>query len=394
MRGRWRTARLARPRRRRRRRKRASRRQLRQRGRRCGSGRRNVCHTLAACAPCARRSQRPTPNRAQTNRLRHPGQRRADDSARKPASDGERRLRPDDDRRLHPARGEPEHAQFASNAQIMIQLRGTGSPTSTARHLLPGQRRHGPCLLQLPTAVWLRGLDAKNNWIKGDFIGTNAAGTFGFGSRRPHLEAIGVEFDAQREQQSHRRSDARRAAMSSPETPATASPVTDGSSNSSTTTSSACRQGDRRCRTSSTGPTGTPSARTTSSAAPARCSATSSRATASPARRTAEAGVEVSHGPGTPGQKIIGNCFGTDVSCTTSFSWTTNAFWGIHLEDTASNVSSTATSSSRARTGDQVRGPEHDRRQGQQQFRRRDPDGRPFPNSSSASSSRTAQAET
>ena len=234
----------------------------------------------------------------------------------------------------------PNTVQFASNAQIMIQLRGTGSSTFDALVISsPGNVVTGLAFFNFRRSVWLRGLNAKNNWIKGDFIGTNAAGTFGFGAADFNLSAIGIEFDASAN--NNHIGEATLAGRN----------VISGNARHGI----ACYRGtsnilynnivglspggDRRlpnvyhgsdwnseCSNNVIGGTG-----------PLERNIFSGNGVPGDGR-AGEAGVEVSHGPDNFGQKIIGNCFGTDVSCTTATSWTFNDFWGINIEDNASNV--------------------------------------------------------
>jgi CSLREA domain-containing protein len=51
-----------------------------------------------------------------------------------------------------------------------------------------------------------------------------------------------------------------------------------------------------------------------------------------------DAAIEVSHATTTTGNKIIGNYIGTDVTGATAASWTYNFYWGIHIEDGVNNT--------------------------------------------------------
>ncbi|HSH81417.1 MAG TPA: Ig-like domain-containing protein [Herpetosiphonaceae bacterium] len=73
------------------------------------------------------------------------------------------------------------HAQL-NNADMMIQIVGKGeSGTGTFSGLpitSPGNRVQGLVFYKLHRGIWLEGSGASNNVIAGNFIGTNAAGTY------------------------------------------------------------------------------------------------------------------------------------------------------------------------------------------------------------------------
>jgi CSLREA domain-containing protein len=229
--------------------------------------------------------------------------------------------------------------QYASNAQIRIQVRGTGShgidglPITSANNVVTGL-----AFFNLRTVIWLQGLGSTGNWLRGDFIGTNAAGTFGFAAADLDLDGIGVEFSAGAH--GNHIGDttlAGRNVISGNSRHGVS--CYDGSSNILYNNIVGLSPlGDRRLQNVKHG-----------SDWNGQCSNNVIGGTESlqrnifsgngvPGSNDGSAGVEVSHGPGNTGQQVIGNCFGTDVTCTTSLSWTMNAFWGIHIEDTASNM--------------------------------------------------------
>ena len=73
------------------------------------------------------------------------------------------------------------HAQL-NNADMMVQIVGEGEAgTDTFSGLAitsPGNRVQGLVFYRLHRAIWLEGSGASNNVIAGNFIGTNAAGTY------------------------------------------------------------------------------------------------------------------------------------------------------------------------------------------------------------------------
>ena len=233
----------------------------------------------------------------------------------------------------------PNTDQFASNAAIQVQVRGTGShgidglAITSADNVVTGL-----AFFNLRTAIWLHGLGSTRNSVRGNFVGTNAAGTFGFAAADLDLDAIGVEFSAGANgNHIGEETLAGRNVLSGNARHGIA--CYQGSSNVVYNNIVGLSPlGDRRlqnvkhgsdwnseCANNVIGGTG-----------PLQRNIFSGNGVIGAA--DGSAGVEISHDPGNTGQKVIGNCFGTDVACTTSFSWTTNAFWGIHVEDTASNV--------------------------------------------------------
>ena len=73
----------------------------------------------------------------------------------------------------------PNSDPFVSNAQIMVQIRGNGSEAfdgisiSTAGNIV-----RGLALFNLRRSIWIYGAGAQENQILGNFVGTDAAGTF------------------------------------------------------------------------------------------------------------------------------------------------------------------------------------------------------------------------
>ncbi len=233
----------------------------------------------------------------------------------------------------------PNTSQYASNAQIRIAIRGTGSHGLDALRISsPNNVVLGLSFYNLRRSIWLAGGNAKGNRVIGNFIGTDPGGTFGFPGSALDLDGIGVELSA-----GANHNTIGEASLSGRN-------VISGNARHGIACYSAASNtvynnivglsplGDRRlmnvkhgadwnsvCQNNVIGGTGNLERNIFSG-------------NGVPNANDGSAGVEVSHGPSNSGQKIIGNCFGTDITCTSSPTWTFNAFWGIHIEDTASNM--------------------------------------------------------
>jgi CSLREA domain-containing protein len=233
----------------------------------------------------------------------------------------------------------PNSNQFASNAQLRIAVRGTGSHGVDALRITsPNNVVRGMSFYNLRRSIWLAGGNAKGNRIVGNFVGTNPSGTFGFAGSALDLDGIGVELSA-----GANRNTVGEASLS-------ARNVISGNARHGIACYSGASNtvynnivglsplGDRRlmnvkhgsdwnsvCANNVIGGTGGLQRNIFSG-------------NGVPNANDGSAGIEVSHGPGNTGQQIVGNCFGTDITCTSAPSWTFNAFWGIHIEDTASNL--------------------------------------------------------
>jgi hypothetical protein len=88
----------------------------------------------------------------------------------------------------------PNTAGLVSNAQIRIEVRGKGMtnfdglPITSAGNLVKGL-----AFYNLKISLWVYGAGAHDNIIAGNFVGTNATGTFGHSIAHP--QAIGVKVE-------------------------------------------------------------------------------------------------------------------------------------------------------------------------------------------------------
>ena len=88
------------------------------------------------------------------------------------------------------------HPQI-SNARILIEIRGNGTAAFDGLPITSsGNTIRGLAFYNLNRAIWIDGRSATHNEIVGNFIGTNAAGTFGYTNSTPHAHGIHIEHGA------------------------------------------------------------------------------------------------------------------------------------------------------------------------------------------------------
>ncbi len=91
----------------------------------------------------------------------------------------------------------PNTAQLADNAVIRIQIQGAGGNGFDGLRLTSANNVvKGLALYQLQRPFWVFGSGASNNVIVGNFIGTNAAGTYGTGTLFNSAHGVHVEQGA------------------------------------------------------------------------------------------------------------------------------------------------------------------------------------------------------
>lgn len=226
----------------------------------------------------------------------------------------------------------PNSDPLVSNAQLRVQIAGAGPSSFDALPITaPGNLVRGLAFFNLRRSFLIYGDNATDNVVVGDFIGTNATGSFG--ATTSVINASGLEI----------MQGATRTVIGG-STPAERN-VISGNSRHGVWIS---YEGSDRTRILNNliglNPSGT--ARLPNLAQGVDLNAQSSfnivGGTAPGERNVisgnALSGVEISHDTLTAGNQVLGNFIGTSVDGTASGSaYTYNSEWGVHIEDGANN---------------------------------------------------------
>lgn len=236
----------------------------------------------------------------------------------------------------------PNTDQYADNAQIMVQIEGNGAGgfdalgISSANNVIEGL-----AFFNLHRSIWMQSSTnaATGNSIQGDFIGTDATGTFGYTSYTLYADGVQVR-DGGNGNFIGQPTLAGRNVISgngqrglgcfhasntvvynnifglSPDGTRRLPNVqkaTDWNSNCSDNIIGGTGPLQRNIMSGNGDPTVTSGPTVDSS------------------------GVEISHGPGNTGNQVIGNCFGTDVTCTSAPPYANNGHYCVRIENTPTN---------------------------------------------------------
>ncbi|CAN5555559.1 hypothetical protein BH20CHL6_BH20CHL6_06740 [soil metagenome] len=218
---------------------------------------------------------------------------------------------------------------LTSNAAIMIQIVGAG-PSGYSGLIVTSQRNtiRGVAMYSMPDHIVLTGTAANRNMIIGNFLGTNAAGTFIASSRVDRVGGVKVEANA-----NYNRIGSAAPADRNVISGATGEGIyLAGASynviqgNIIGLSPDGTRQVFNRIHAidfnygasyNVVGGTGTGERNVLSG--------------------NLRSGVESSHGRDTVGNQVIGNYIGTDVTGRRSYSYTGNGSFGVHFEDGSSD---------------------------------------------------------
>jgi CSLREA domain-containing protein len=233
---------------------------------------------------------------------------------------------------------QPNTDSLISNAQIMIQLRGNG-PDAFDLMLITssGNVIRGLSTFNARRSIWVSGSAAQNNVIAGNFIGTNAAGTFGLAVH--YLYAYGIEFDngASHNQVGGTAPADRNIISGNARTgldfnsDATDNNVVYNNIMGLNPSGTARLQNMRHGIDMNSGP----SYNIIGGLNPGQRNILSGNGED---QNTAYvAGIEISHSTLTSYNSVIGNCMGTDVTCNNVTPWSFNRHYGVNLEDGANN---------------------------------------------------------
>lgn len=232
----------------------------------------------------------------------------------------------------------PNTSAQQDNAVIKIQLVGQGPTAFDAfRISSTGNVIRGLSIYNVRRPIYIYGAGATNNSIVGNLIGTNAAGTFVNSSSQVNANGVHIENGANANKIGA-------AALADRN-------VISGNSRSGVATYFEATDnnviknniiglsplGDRQLRNLAHGiDINDDSANNTIGGTGANERNIIS-GNGDPASANYYAGVEISHGSGNAQNKIIGNCFGTDLSCNSGPSYATSSHYGVRLEDAVNN---------------------------------------------------------
>ncbi|HKB93849.1 MAG TPA: fibronectin type III domain-containing protein, partial [Gaiellaceae bacterium] len=228
----------------------------------------------------------------------------------------------------------PNTDQFADNAQIEIQIRGTG-PTGVEGIMLTSASNvlRGLAFFNLRRVIYLYHPGATGNSIVGCFVGTDATGTFGHTTSDTYATGISIEAGAHDN-------------FVGDTTLAGRNVISGNARHGIDTYNEGSNHnvfynniiglsplGDRRLPNLKHGI----DINAGSSYNVIGGTGTNQRNVISgngfQNDPDGPAGVEISHATTTTGNQVIGNYFGTDVTGATAASWTWNGLWGVHIED-------------------------------------------------------------
>jgi CSLREA domain-containing protein len=225
-----------------------------------------------------------------------------------------------------------------SNATIMIQIRGNGPGAFDAMLIQSaGNRIQGLAIFNARRGIWLTGSGSKNNLVVGNFLGTNAAGTFGYTSAAIDANGVDIRSGAANNQVGGT-SPADRNVISGNALDGMAF-YSEGTNNnqilnnliglapSGSQRLSNLKHGiDMNSGASNNIIGGTTTDKRNIIAGNGRLDVVDY-----------VAGVEISHDTLTTNNQILGNCFGTDPTCNSGPSWAANASYAIRLQDGVNN---------------------------------------------------------
>jgi len=229
----------------------------------------------------------------------------------------------------------------ADNAALKIEVRGTG-PNSLDGIMITSANNTiaGIAFYNLRRVIYIFQREATANTIRGCFVGTNAAGTFGHTTSNTFASGIAIEAGAANNTVGGTALADRNVVSGNSRHGIVT--YNEGSNNNVVFNNiiGLSPLGDRRLPNlvhgidinagssfNVIGGTGT-----------GMRNVISGNGILNDPTSPGSAGVELSHGTTTTGNQVVGNYFGTTVTGATAASWTYNAVWGVHIEDGANNT--------------------------------------------------------
>jgi CSLREA domain-containing protein len=225
-----------------------------------------------------------------------------------------------------------------SNAAIKIQLVGQGASAFDAFRISSANNVvKGLALYNLRRPFYLFGAGATGNWIVGDFIGTNAAATFGMTATVVNANGVHLENGAANNH------------IGSP-TLADRNVISGNSRTGIATYFQGTRGnlfqnniiglsplGDRKIPNLAHGVDINDDSASNQIGGTGANQRNVISGNGDPASTNYYASVEISHGSGTVQNKVLGNCMGTDLTCNTGPAYAQPSHYGVRLEDTVNN---------------------------------------------------------
>ncbi|MFM8322664.1 MAG: Ig-like domain-containing protein [Chloroflexota bacterium] len=226
----------------------------------------------------------------------------------------------------------------ASNAQIRVEIRGKGSSSFDLLQILSANNRvQGLSFFNGRRSIWLYGKGSRNNVIVGNFIGTDAAGSFR--STTHTLYASGVAIDSGASANQVGGTGAANRNVISGNARHGVEFHSDGSDNNVVINNliGTNPAGNARLMNLRHGIDVNSGASYNIFGGSSTGERNIISGNGELQNDTFTAGIEISHDTLTGYNQVLGNCFGTDVTCNSAPSWAYNSHYGIRMEDGVNN---------------------------------------------------------
>lgn len=221
-----------------------------------------------------------------------------------------------------------------SNAKIMVQIRGNGPSAFDAMLIQSGSNRiQGLAIFNARRGIWIYGSGAKNNFIVGNFLGTNAAGTFVSSVHTLNATGVVVENGAVGNHIGGTASAERNVISGNARHGIDFRSEATNSNEVFNNLVGINPAGNQRLQNLrhgidfNAGPSNNIIGGTSSGQRNIFSGNGENQ------NEAFTAGIEISHDTLTDKNQIIGNCFGTDPTCNSGPSWALNRHYGIRVED-------------------------------------------------------------
>jgi CSLREA domain-containing protein len=233
---------------------------------------------------------------------------------------------------------QPNTDNIVSNATIMIQIRGNGPSAFDAMLIQSaGNRIQGLAFFNGRRSIWITGSGAGNNLILGNFLGTNAAGTFGYTQSASDANGVDIRSGVV-------------ATQIGGSSPAERNVISGNALDGIAFYSEGTENNEVMNNLIGLAPGGSQRLSNLKHGIDMNSGASNNiiGGTTVDKRNIIAgngrldivdyvAGVEISHDTLTTNNQVLGNCFGTEPTCNTAPSWAANGSYGIRLQDGVNN---------------------------------------------------------